>query len=338
MDINITLRFSWCFFKFVYICYILIAFDNLTSCWVCWLQVTLVIYFTYCVVTSWDQFISLAFEFNLLWTVVYNCVVVFVYWLSIFVGYIWLDCLAFCINVVYIDITIHFFINISDGWFWFSNFTFNWIRWFQVSIFVNFTYWVVTFWYDLIGLTIFILDSFRFFTIFSSVIWCVIWWVWCILTRFLNLFTIYIYISNNYFTLFKFVHVSYILITFNNLTSCWVCWLQVTLIIYFTYCVVTSWDQFISLTFEFNLLWTVVYDCIVVFVHWLFVFVGYIWLDCLAFCIYIVNINITLRCFFKFVDVCDVFILFCHFSSCRIWRLKVTFLIYFTNFVSASWD
>ena len=243
MNVNITLRCYWLFFKFVNIGYILITFDNLTGCWVCWLQVTLVIYFTYCVLTSWNQFISLTFECNLLWTVVYDCIVVFVYWLSIFVSHIWLDCLAFCIYIVYIDITLRFFfINISDGWFWFSNFTFNWIRLLKVTIFINLTYWIVTLRYDLIGLTIFTLDCVWFFTFLSCVIWCVIWWVWCILTRFLNLFTIYIYISNNYFTLFKFVDVSYILILFSNYTCCWVWWLKVTLVINFTYCVVTSWD------------------------------------------------------------------------------------------------
>ena len=105
----------WFFFQLVDISDILIAFDNLTSCWICCFKVTLVIYFTGCVSTSWNQFISLAFEFNLLWTVVYNCVIVFVYWLSFFISNIVLDCLTFCINVVYIDITIHFFINISDS-------------------------------------------------------------------------------------------------------------------------------------------------------------------------------------------------------------------------------
>ena len=232
----------WLFFKFVNIGYILIAFNNLTSCVIWWCEVSLVINFTYCVVTSWNQFVSLTFEFNLLWTVVFNCIVVFVYWLSFFVNNIFLDCLAFCINVVYIDITIHFFINISDSWFWFSNLTCNWVRWFKVTIFIDLTYWIFTFWYDLIGLTIFTLDCVWFFTFFSSVIWCIVWWVWCVLTRFLNLFTLLIHVSNNYFTYFKFVDVGYILILFSNYTCCWVWWLKVTLLVYFTYCVVTSWD------------------------------------------------------------------------------------------------
>ena len=217
---------------------------------------TFFINFTYCVVTSWYQFVSLTFEFNLLWTVVYNCVVVFIHWLSFFVRHIWLDSLTFCIYIVYVDVTLrlswgflHFFINVSDDWLRFVNFTFNWIRCFQVSIFVNFTYWVVTLWYDLIGLTIWCLDSIRFFTFLSGVIWCVIWWVWCILTRFLNFFTFFVYVSDDDFTLLRlswsflqFIYVGDVLIAFDDLTGCRLSRLKVTLIIYFTYCVVTCWN------------------------------------------------------------------------------------------------
>ena len=232
----------WLFFKFVNIGYILITFDDFTSCWVCWLQVTIFINFTYCVVTSWNQFVSITFEFNLLWTVVYNCVVVFVYWLSFFISNIFLDCLAFCINIVYIDITIHFFINISDSWFWFSNLTCNWIRLLKVTIFIDLTYRIITLRYNLICLTIFCLDEVRFFAFLSCVIWCFVWWVWCILTWFLNLFTLLIHVSDNNFTYFKFVDVSYILILFSNCTCCWVWWCKMPLIINFTYCVVPRWN------------------------------------------------------------------------------------------------
>ena len=172
---------------------------------------TLVIHFTDCVVTRWNQFISLAFECNLLWTVVYDCIVVFVYWLLVFIGYIRLDGLAFCIYIMNINITLrlswfflHFFINVSDDWLRFVNFTFNWIRWFQMAIFVHFTYWVVSFRYDLIGLTVWCLDSVRFFTFLSGVIWCVIRWVWCILTRFFDFLTIFVYVSDDDFTLLRF--------------------------------------------------------------------------------------------------------------------------------------
>ena len=347
-DDNFTLlRLSWSFLQFVYIGDVLIAFNHFTFCWVCWLEVTLVIYFTNCVVTSWYQFVSLTFEFNLLWTVVYHCVIVFIHWLSFFVGHIWLDGLAFCINVVYIDITLHFFIDVSDGWFWFVNFTFNWIRWFQVSIFVNFTYWVVTFWYDLIGLTIWCLDSIWFLTFLSGVIWCVIWRIWCILTRFFDFLTIFVYVCDDDFTLlrlswlfFKLVDICNILIFFSYFTSCWIWWCKVSFVINFTYCVVTRWYQFISLTVFFDFFWTVVYYCIVIFIDWLFIFIFYWIFDSIAFSIFIVNINITLRlCWllFKFVDVCYILIFFSYFTSCWIWWCKVSFVINFTYCVVTRW-
>ena len=206
---------------------------------------TLVIYFTDCVVSCWNQFISLAFEFNLLWTVVYNCIVVFVYWLLIFIGHIWLDGLAFCIHIVYIDVTLRFFL--------------------------------------------------------------------------------------------QFVYIRYILIAFNHFTCSRVGWLEVTLVIHFTDCVVTCRYQFISLAFEFNLLWAVVYHCVVGLVHWLSIFIGHIWLDGLAFCIHIVYIDITLRLFFELIDVGNILIFFSNQTSCRIRRLKVTFIIYFTDCVVTSW-
>ena len=182
---------------------------------------TLVIHFTDSVVTRWNQFISLAFECNLLWTVVYHCVVVFIHWLSVFVGHIWLDGLAFCIHIVYIDITLRF----SWGFL-------------------------------------------------------------------------------------QFVYVGDVLIAFDDLTGCWVGWLEVTFIIHFSDCVSSGWNQFISLAFECNLLWTVVYHCVVVFIHWLSVFVGHIWLDGLAFCIHIVYIDITFRLFFELIDVGNILIFF----------------------------
>ena len=245
MYIDTTFRLNWFFFKLVDISYVLILFSYFTSCGIWWCKVTLIIYFTYWVVTCWYQYISLTVFFDFFWTVVYDCIVSWINWFFIHISYRSFKLIAFCIFIVYIDTTFHFFINISDSWFWFSNLTCNWVRLFKVSILINLTYWIITLRYDLIGLTIFTLDCVWFFTFFSSVIWCIIWWVWSVLTRFLNLFTLLIHISDNYFT------------------------------------------------------------------FWLF---------------------------FKFVDVCDVFILFCHFSSCRIWRLKVTFLVYFTYFVVPSWD
>ena len=242
MYIDTTFWLSWLFFKLVDICNILIFFSYFTSCWIWWCKVALVINFTNCVVTRWYQYISLTVFFNFFWTVVYYCVVSWINWFFIHISYRSFKLISFCIFIVYIDTTIHFFINISDSWFWFSNLTCNWVRLFKVSILINLTYWIITLRYDLIGLTIFCLDEVWFFTFFSSVIWCIIWWVWSVLTRFLNLFTIFIYISDNNFTFFKFVDVGYILILFGNCTCCWVWWLKVTFLINFTYCVVTSWD------------------------------------------------------------------------------------------------
>ena len=217
-------------------------FSYFTSCVIWWCKVALVINFTNCVVTRWHQYISLTVFFDFFWTVVYYCVVSWINWFFIHISYRSFKLISFCIFIVYINTSIHFFIDISDGWSWFINLTWNWIRWFKVTIFINLTYRIITFWYNLICLTIFCLDEVRFFTFLSSVIWCIIWWIWCILTRFLNLFTVFVYISNNNFTYFKFVDVSYILILFSNYTCCWVWWLKVTLVINFTYCVVTSWD------------------------------------------------------------------------------------------------
>ena len=293
MYIDTTFWLSWLFFKLVDISNILILFSYFTSCVIWWCKVALVINFTNCVVTRWHQYISLTVFFDFFWTVVYYCVVSWINWFFIHISYRSFKLISFCIFIVYINTSIHFFIDISDGWSWFINLTWNWIRWFKVTIFINLTYRIITFWYNLICLTIFCLDEIRFFTFLSSVIWCIIWWIWCILTRFLNLFTVFVYISNNNFTYFKFVDVSYILILFSNCTRCWVWWCKMSLVINFTYSVVTSWDQLVSLTFEFNLVWTIVYNCIVGLINWLSFFIGYIWLNSLTFCILIMHVNIT---------------------------------------------
>ena len=195
-----------------------------------------------------------------------------------------------------IDITLHFFIDVSDGWFWFSNLACNWVRWFKVTIFINLTYRIVTFWYDLICLTVFCLDNIRLFTFFSSVIWCIIWWVWCVLTWFLKFLTLFIHISDNNFTFwffFQLVDVGDILIFLSNFSSCRIWRLQVSLVIYLTNCVVTSRGQLVSLTFELNLIRTIIYNCIVGLINWLIFFISYIWLNSLAFCILIMHVNIS---------------------------------------------
>ena len=196
-----------------------------------------------------------------------------------------------------------FFIDISDGWFLFSNFTFNWIRWFKVAIAINLTYRIITLRYDLIGLTIF-LDSVRFFAFLSSVIWCVIWWIWCILARFLKLCTILIYISDNNFTFwhlfFKFVDICNVFILFCHFSSCRIWRLKMTFLVYFTNFVSASWNQFISLTLEFNLLWTT-FLCFIVFVDWLLFFGCYRIFNGRSFCILIMNVDITFNIWFAVI-------------------------------------
>ena len=136
---------------------------------------------------------------------------------------------------------------------------------------------------------------------------------------------------------FKFVDVSDVLIAFDNFTCCSICWLKVTLVINFTYCVGTCWYQFVCLTVFFDCLWTVVYYCIVVFVNWLFIFICHRCFDCLTFSIYIVNINITFRLFFEFVDIGNIFIFFSNWTCNRVWSCKVTIWVNLTYFVVTCW-
>ena len=296
-DDNFTLfRFCWIFFQFVDVSDILITFDHFTSCSVITCPMTLFVNLTYFVVTCWYQFVCLTLEFDFLWTVVNHCIVIFINWLIFFICYFRFDYITFCIYIVNIDITLHFFIDVSDGWFWFSNLACNWVRWFKVTIFINLTYRIVTFWYDLICLTVFCLDNIRLFTFFSSVIWCIIWWVWCVLTWFLKFLTLFIHISDNNFTFwffFQLVDVGDILIFLSNFSSCRIWRLQVSLVIYLTNCVVTSRGQLVSLTFELNLIRTIIYNCIVGLINWLIFFISYIWLNSLAFCILIMHVNIS---------------------------------------------
>ena len=199
------------------------------------------------------------------------------------------------------------FVDISDGWFWFINCTFNWIRWFKVAIAINLTYRIITLRYDLIGLTIFTLDCVWFFIFFSSVIWCIVWWVWCVLTRFLNLFTLLINISDNNFTFwffFQLVDISDVFILFCHFSSCRIWRLKVTFLVYFTNFVNASWNQFISLTLEFNLLWTTIL-CFIVFVDWLLFFGCYRIFNGRSFCILIMNVDITFNIWFAVV-VCHI--------------------------------
>ena len=113
-------------------------------------------------------------------------------------------------------------IYISNCCFWFVNLTLCWIRLFKMSILINLTYWVVALWYYLICLTIFF-DCIGFFTWFSCIIWCVIWRFWCILFWLFNFITLFIYICDYNFTLFRFffklINISYILVLFSYFSS-----------------------------------------------------------------------------------------------------------------------
>ena len=193
--------------------------------------------------------------------------------------------------------TSNLFINVSNSWFWFVNFTSNRIWRFQMTIFINISYWIITFRNNFICLTISCLDDIWFFTFFSCVIWCVIWWFRCILTRFLNFVTFRIYISDNYFTFFwcffHFIDIGNIFIFFSNWTCnrVWSC--KVTIWVNLTNSICTCWYQLISFTVVLNCSWTVIYYCVICFVDRLFIFICYWSFNSCSFSIFIVNVNVT---------------------------------------------
>ena len=166
------------------------------------------------------------------------------------------------------------------------------------------------------------------------------------MTRFLDFFTFFVYVSDDYVTFFrfrwiffKFVDVSYVLVAFDNFTCCSVITCPVTLFVDLTYFVVTCWYQFVCLTLEFDFFWTVIYNCIVVFTYWLIFFICYRCFDCITISIYIVNVNITLRLcwlFFEFVDVSNVFTSFDNLTCCSVCS-QVTITIYRTYWVVTLW-
>ena len=186
MNIYITLRLYWFFFKFVNVSNILITFNDFTCCSIITIPVTLFVNFTYWVVTGWYQFVCLTLEFDFFWTVINNCVVVFTNWLSQFISYCIFNDIAFSIYIVNVNITLRLY------WFF-----------------------------------------------------------------------------------FKFVDVCNILINRSNFTCSGIITCPVTLFVYLTYWIVTSWNQFICLTLEYNFFWTVVNYCVVIFIDWLFVFISY---------------------------------------------------------------
>ena len=115
-DDNVTFfRFRWIFFQFVNVSNILITFDDFTCCSIITIPVTLFVDLTYWVVTSWYQFVCLTLEFDCLWTVVYDCIVVFINWLIFFISDIVFNLVTININIVNVNITLHFFVNVSNG-------------------------------------------------------------------------------------------------------------------------------------------------------------------------------------------------------------------------------
>ena len=194
--------------------------------------------------------------------------------------------------------TSNFFINVSNGRFWFVNFTSNRIWRFQMTIFINTSYWVITFRYNFISLAISGLDDIWFFTFFSCIIWCVIWWFRCILTRFLDFVTFRIYISDNNFTFFwcffHFIDIGYIFIFFSNWTFNWIWSCKVTIWVNLTNSICTCWYQLVSFTVVLNCTWTIIYNCIIFFINRLFIFICYWSFNSCSFSIFIVNINTSL--------------------------------------------
>ena len=136
---------------------------------------------------------------------------------------------------------------------------------------------------------------------------------------------------------FKFVDVSNVLITFDNFTCCSIIACPVTLWINLTYWIVTFWYQLVSLTIVLNCAWTVVYYCIVVFIYWLIFFICDIVFNFVTIDIYIVNINITLWLFFKFIDIGNIFIFFSNWTFNIIWSCKVTIWVDLTNSICTCW-
>ena len=193
--------------------------------------------------------------------------------------------------------TSNLFINVSNSWFWFVNFTSNRIWRFQMTIFINTSYWVITFRNNFICLTISCLDDIWLFTFFSCIIWCVIWWFRCILTRFLDFVTFRIYISDNNFTFFwcffHFIDIGNIFIFFSNWTCnrVWSC--KVTIWVNLTNSICTCWYQLISFTVVLNCSWTIIFYCIIVFIDRLLIFICYWIFDFVTFSISIVNVNVT---------------------------------------------
>ena len=202
-DDNVTFfRFRWIFFQFVDVSDILITFDDFTSCSVITCPVTLVIDLTYFVVTCWYQFVCLTLELDCLWTVVYDCIVVFTYWLCQFISYRCFDRVTINVNIVYVDITLRLFqlVDICYVLIFFSNFTSCSIITCPVTLFVDLTYWVVTSWYQFVCLTL-ELDC-AWTVVYYCIVVLINWLIFFVSDIVFNLVTIDVNIVNVYVTYF----------------------------------------------------------------------------------------------------------------------------------------
>ena len=191
---------------------------------------------------------------------------------------------------------------------------------------INFTYCVSSCWNQFISLTVFF-DFFWTVVHYCIVIW-INWFFIHISYRSFKLISFCIFIVNKYTTFwffFQFINISNVLIFFSYFTSGWIWRLQVSLVIYFTYCVVTSWGQLVSLTFELNLIRTIIYNCIVGLINWLIFFISYIWLNSLAFCILIMHVNITFNIRLNKVVVYISWWFNCWWNWVVVWERSVTF-------------
>ena len=193
VNINITFRL---FFKFVDVSNVLITFDNFTCCSISRRKVTIWVNLTYFVVTCWYQFVCLTVFFDCLWTVIYNCIVVLINRLIFFIRYRRLQLITFCIYIVNINVTFHFFkfVNISNMFIAFDNFTCCSISRLKVTLIIYITNCVVTCWYQFVCLT------FEFDFLWTIIDYCIVvftnWLFFFICYKCFDCLTFSIYIVN----------------------------------------------------------------------------------------------------------------------------------------------
>ena len=104
-----------------------------------------------------------------------------------------------------------------------------------------------------------------------------------------------------------------------------------TLIIYFTDCVVTRWDQFISLAIFFDCLRTVIHDCIVGLINWLRRFICDGSFQLITLSILIMNVNIS---FFIWLNKVIIYIrrwFNCRWNRVVVWEWRITFQLCISN-------